>query len=410
MKVNSLNFLIIIIIIYFNTCFESNEDITMYFFNKIKIGRKSKEIYLIVNSLTSKTSLFTNTNRDYYEEIKSGRKDDKLVDSIEISGKKVDDFTFNLKKDDTDLNDLTVQGELGLGINKYNSSDLIDALYKNEIISSKVLELELNEKDDLININLEPNVKKFKYCDLSLKKNFDKKDFYFESWICDLNHILMGSTREEIVWDKAYEVKGEVVFDTRSKYIYIPKEFMKYISDIWEINNNKCKLVRDLQSDEKYFVCTRDMTPSIYSMKSIYFIIGGYAYRLKAEDLFENDGKNLISLIRFINDEKNLWILGTPFFRKYNYLLDYDNLKFGINGEDIKDFNEQYEQWTVEVKEEEAKILNAPSGEKVIGIIGGIVGICIILYVWCYFYRFSRRDKPKYDFGPSVKNNHNELY
>jgi len=106
-------------------------------------------------------------------------------------------------------------------------------------------------------------------------------------------------------------------------------------------------------------------------MKSIYFIIGGYAYRLKAEDLFENDGKNLISLIRFINDEKNLWILGTPFFRKYNYLLDYDNLKFGINGEDIKDFNEQYEQWTVEVKEEEAKILSAPSGEKIIGIIGG---------------------------------------
>ena len=118
MKVNSLYFFIIILIIYFNTCFESNEDITMYFFNKIKIGRKSKEVYLIVNSLTSKTSLFTNTNRDYYEEIKSGRKDNKLIDSVEISGKKVDDFTFNLKKDDTELNDLTVQGELGLGIIK----------------------------------------------------------------------------------------------------------------------------------------------------------------------------------------------------------------------------------------------------------------------------------------------------
>jgi len=213
--------------------------------------------------------------------------------------------------------------------------------------------LKKSNKKEGINLNLDGsedyNFIWTKHPDLILSEDFpnkkeannvQKKDFYFESWICDLSHILMGSTREEIVWDKVYEVKSEVVFDTRSKYIYIPKEFMKYISDIWEINNNKCKLVRDLQSDEKYFVCTRDMTPSIYSMKSIYFIIGGYAYRLKAEDLFENDGKNLISLIRFINDEKNLWILGTPFFRKYNYLLDYDNLKFGINGEDIKDFNE----------------------------------------------------------------------
>ena len=374
---------------------ETNEEYTMYFLNKIKLGKNKKEVYLIVNSLSSKTYLFTNTKREYYQEINDRKNNDKFIEQVEFNGRIIPSFPFNLKKDDTELYDLTVQGEFGLGINENKGNQLVDVLYKNSIINEKILGLELNEKDDLININLEPNKKELNYCDLSSKKNYDKGDFYYESWICELSHIISGSTKNDLLWNKAYEVKGEVVFDTRSKYIYAPKQYMKYISNIWEMDKNNCKLVRDLDTDEKYYYC-KDLSGSLNNMKSLYLIIGGYAYRLKAQDLFENDGHNSNCLIKFINDEKNLWVLGIPFFRKYKYVLDYTNSKIGLKGEDIINFSEEYKKWVVDAKEENSELFKTPSWEKVILVIGIIVGISIIFYVWYYFYRFSKRYNQKY--------------
>ena len=56
-------------------------------------------------------------------------------------------------------------------------SYLVNILYQNNIINEKILGLDSNEKDDLINIHLEPNKKDFTYCDLY----YDKDDFYYES-------------------------------------------------------------------------------------------------------------------------------------------------------------------------------------------------------------------------------------
>jgi hypothetical protein len=52
---------------------------------------------------------------------------------------------------------------------------------------------------------------------------------------------------------------------------------MKYISNIWEMDKNNCKLFRDLDTDEKYYTC-QDLRGSLNNMKSLYLIIGGYAY------------------------------------------------------------------------------------------------------------------------------------
>ena len=32
-------------------------------------------------------------------------------------------------------------------------------------------------------------------------------------------------------------------------------KYMKYISNIWEMDKNNCKLVLDLDPDEKYYTC-----------------------------------------------------------------------------------------------------------------------------------------------------------
>jgi hypothetical protein len=86
----------------------------MYFLNKIKLGKNKKEVYLIVNSLSSKTYLFTNTKREYYQEINDRKNNDKFIEQVEFNGRIIPSFPFNLKKDDTELYDLTVQGEFDL--------------------------------------------------------------------------------------------------------------------------------------------------------------------------------------------------------------------------------------------------------------------------------------------------------
>ena len=42
---------------------------------------------------------------------------------------------------------------MGLGIKEYKGYQLVDALYKNNIINKKILGLVLNEKANLINIH-----------------------------------------------------------------------------------------------------------------------------------------------------------------------------------------------------------------------------------------------------------------
>ena len=82
-------------------------------------------------------------------------------------------------------------------------------------------------------------------------------------------------------------------------------------------DKNNCKLVRDLDTDKKYYTC-KDLRGSLNNMKSLYLIIGGYAYRLKAQDLFENNGHNSNYLTKFINDEENSELSS---WEKVNYIL-----------------------------------------------------------------------------------------
>ena len=392
-----INFFIrIIYLLSFIICKSSYEDYTTIILQKIRIGSQSKEISLIMNTLSTKTILFTNSKKPYASEIQRGRKSDVLIDKIQFDGQKIQSFPFNLKIDNTKLNDQDIQGEIGLGVDKDNSTDFIDILYENQIIAHKAIGFEYKEKEDRFVFNLNPKVNDFKFSSLSQKKNFNSSDFYYESWISDISHILIGSTLDQLDWKNTITVKGEVAFDSRTKYIYIPKDYMKYISDSWKINASDCKLAHDLENDEKYYICSNDKKNQISEMPSLYFIIGGYGYRMQAKDLFEKDGNKNICLIRFYKDINNLWILGLPFLKEYQMVLDYDNARIGFNGGDILNFTNDYEKWINEDINIIVKLLKGYSDEKKIMIAGTIIGTIIILYVLFWLYRSCRRDKPKY--------------
>ena len=418
MKVFSklLNFLIISTLFILIKTTPSYEEYSKLFLDKIRIGSQSKEISLILSTLTSKTVLFTNSKRPYAQEIQRGRKSDVLIDKVSFAGQKIESFPFNLAIDETKLNNKDIQGIFGLGIDKEKTNDLIDILYDNQLITSKVIELDIEEgdKEDRAVLNLSPSTNDFTYCDLSKKKILSSDDFYYEAWICDLSHMVIGSTKADLVWKNTIEVKGEVAFDSRTKYIYVPKDYMKYITNLWNINSAECKLVHILSNDEKFYSCSLGMKNRISDMQSIYFVIGGYGYRLKANDLFENDGKHLNCVIRFFNDDKNIWILGVPFLREYKTIFDFDNAKIGFKGGDILNFKQDYDKWTKEVAEKENQFFNeyfkGYSWEKIIMIIGTIVGSLIILYVMFWLYRNCDRQNSKYHIELKEQYDKKEFY
>ena len=391
-----LNILIILTIFSTILTNPSYEDYSFLFLEKFKIGPRSKEINMILNSISSQSILFTNSKRDYSEQIQRNRKSDVLIDKLNFNGEIIQSFPFNLKLDETKLNNPKIQGEFGLGIDKENSNVLVDTLYENKIIYDKILEIEVKEenKKDVLYLNFEPNKEEFSYCNLTTK--LPEKNFYSQAWICDLSHIVIGSNKGDLAWNNTIETEGKVVLDTRTKYIYIPKKYMKYITNIWGINGDGCKITLDSETDEKYIQCNLTMEKNIYSMPSIYFIIGGYGYRLKAEDLFENDGKYLNGLIRFINEEDDLWILGIPFLREYKILFDYNRTKVGFSGEDVLNYKDEYEKWIVETGEKKAKFFSGYTYETIIFIIGTIIGTCIICYVGFWLYRNWRKSLNQY--------------
>jgi len=410
---NPLNILIIISFLAFIGAAPSYERYTTTFLDKIHIGSKSKEISLILNTLTSKSTLFTNSKRPYAQEIQKGRKSDVLIDKINFEGQTIQSFPFNLGLDESKLNNQNIQGEFGFGIDSDNSNDLIDTLYDNGMLSSKVIELDLEEggKENTFALNLNPKTDDFTFCDLSSKRFLDSDDYYYESWICEISHILMGSTKDQLVWHNGVEVKGQVAFDSRTKYVYIPKNFMNYIATLWKINTTDCKIIHRLKSDEKFFSCSLKTKKKIFDMPSIYFVIGGYGFRLRPEDLFENNGKNLICLIRFFNYEKSLWVLGVPFLREYNTVFDYDYAKIGFKGGDILNFKDEYEKWTHEVSQrDKSTSKKSCTWEKIWLIVGAIIGILIIIYVMFWLYRNCNRERPKYHIELNEQYDKKEFY
>ena len=141
---------------------------------------------MILNSISSKSVLFTNSKRDYSQEIQRNRKSDVLIDKLNFNGEIIPSFPFNLKLDETKLNNPKIQGEFGLGIDKDNSNVLVDTLYENKIIKDKILEIEVRQEKnkDVLYLNFEPNMDGFTYCDLTSKLN--ENNFYFQAWICNM--------------------------------------------------------------------------------------------------------------------------------------------------------------------------------------------------------------------------------
>ena len=351
----------------------------------VLIGQNNTRIKMLFNTFTTNQTLYSDSNRKYALTINQKRNHSFITESITINEMPLPNFNFYLKIDPTEFNDQTIQGEFGLGINLAGHNDFINTLYNNKIIFQKEL---IIGRETILDTYLVTD--KYYFANLTDKNDLPEK--YHDSWIVEQSHILTGTSKKELVWNNSEEINARAVMDSSSKYIYLPIGYLNLILDIWNLNMTKCPIIED-ESKIKYIQCTDINKEYFKNIKPIYFIFEGYALPFSAEDLFENMGDNKFeSLVRFRDENYDIWTFGVPLFSKYKVWLKYEKKLIGFNGENIIDFHQDYKLW----RKENEKILNKTSNDKKIVVIGAIMGSMILLTIlFCLIKSFKTENSQR---------------
>ena len=351
----------------------------------LAIGANNTNVSMLFNTFTTNLTLYSNANRKYALEINNKRNHSYIIDSLTINEVILPNIVFNIKIDPTDFNDDSIQGEIGLGINLEGKNDFINLLYNNKIIFQK--EIIIGSK-----MILDTYLVTDKYYFMNLTDKSDLPNKYHDSWIVEQSHILTGTSKKELMWNNSEEINARAIFDSSLKYIYLPIGYLNLILDIWNLNLTKCPLIED-ESKVKYIQCNNTQKDYFKNIKPIYFIFEGYALPFSAEELFENIGNNKFeSLVRFREENYDIWTFGVPLFKKYRVWLNYNKKLIGFNGEKILDFHKDYVSW----RKENERILNKASNDKKIVIIGAVMGSMILLTIlFCLIKSFKTENSQR---------------
>lgn len=345
----------------------------------VQIGENNTQIKMLFNTFTTNQTLYSNSNRKYALKINQKRNHSYITEHITINEIIIPNFDFNIKIDPTNFNDNSIQGEFGLGINLEGKNHFINTLYNNKIIFQKELIIGPQTILDTYLIT-----DKYYFANTTDKKDLPEK--YHDSWIVEQSHILTGTSAKELVWNNSEEINARAVFDSSSKYIYLPIGYFNLILDIWNLNMTKCPIIEDGEK-VKYIRCNDATKDYFKNIKPIYFIFEGYALPFSAEELFEDIGDNKFeSLVRFRDENYDIWTFGVPLFSKYKVWLKYDKKLIGFNGKNILDFHKDYVLW----RKENEKLLNKTSNDKKIVIIGAVMGSMVLLTILFFLIKSFR--------------------
>ena len=345
----------------------------------VQIGENNTQIKMLFNTFTTNQTLYSNSNRKYALKINQKRNHSCITEHITINEIIIPNFDFNIKIDPTNFNDNSIQGEFGLGINLEGKNHFINTLYNNKIIFQKELIIGPQTILDTYLIT-----DKYYFANTTDKKDLPEK--YHDSWIVEQSHILTGTSAKELVWNNSEEINARAVFDSSSKYIYLPIGYFNLILDIWNLNMTKCPIIEDGEK-VKYIRCNDATKDYFKNIKPIYFIFEGYALPFSAEELFEDIGDNKFeSLVRFRDENYDIWTFGVPLFSKYKVWLKYDKKLIGFNGKNILDFHKDYVLW----RKENEKLLNKTSNDKKIVIIGAVMGSMVLLTILFFLIKSFR--------------------
>lgn len=286
-------------------------------------------------------------------------------DTIGLDYITLDHFGFGLiNVVDYKFNDYP-QGKLGLGYNELDKENeynfnLIKKLKNNSLIDKEEFTIDKFTNNLFIGntSNLFINLTSAE-CPLIEKKKFSRK--YRNSWACLLTSFTSGfkpyiierymctpetgcymaRSFEGFEYIDEIKVNGLAIFDSSFKYISFPESYLyifnkTFLKDL----GNICVKCEDLNSF--YFICY-DVNASIISEKELDFIINGFTYRLRFENLFKKIKEGLYELlVRFYKTKENVFILGNPFVYNFTISYDYEEKKITFYGDNSYTYNDLY--------------------------------------------------------------------
>ena len=390
MKTLFISFFLFSIIICQQITDYSNE-----FYYQIRINDKFDAFFLLDTSL-SQSYFFTDSNKINYNLILNHLNDEIFNANIEINGLYIKDYKFILTPDFTKLDNIQIQGIIGLGLNNNNENVLVDSLKKENIIKNRIIYYQTNpEPKIMFPVEIKrKDMKNFTSCEVVYNED------YPENWICKMtNFFFKDSVKNEnnLNLDEFIDLdENYAIFDSKSYYITAPEQYINYfLKKFNQIKANACTTTK--LDSEKYLSCsfTED---DLTILPSIVFVFDGYGYKIRGENLFMNMEKGkYISLIKFNNKISNdVWIFGFPLFNSYLIKFDFDNLIVGFNGEEPFNLTSYYNENDIKEKNKENKIIkilkklwnNKKSRYSILGVLGTII-LCLIIFL---IYRFINRN------------------
>ena len=352
----------------------------------------SRPITVKYDGAKSKTATVTNKTIELDDE--EGDVSGKATfDNIKVGEYEFDNFGF-VQVVNYDIETFTdyQNGKLGFGFKQERGEafDFVQMLKYKKLIDKEMFTI-IPKSKQLVLGELPEQYKDIKMSSCNLTETDDLDDDYRPGWVCELTHVFLyqnyNSSSKAYSIDNAHEVESRVIFDSAYNYISLPKGFLPLIKDnlIKPIFNDTCYEVR--ANHEKYFVC--EYNQDKLAKVAVTFVIGGYGYVLRASELFVKTTEGTVELLmRFKEENDNIWALGLPFLNSFTTVYDYELKKVGFfEGERI-DMENEWNMWmngeTPKQKQQRIRSLIVAAS-----VIGGI----LLLIVICLIVRSCKKQK-----------------
>ena len=364
---------------------------TMTYLYPLRLGDKATEVKMIVDSKEDQSIVFSNTDKVYAEQILTKTQMDQFVDTVEINGQVLTNFTFEVKEDTTQLNQNTTQGILGIGVSlNEHTNSIFDAMKTNQLVNKRELYITTSPspKIQFLVDKAKKDLGNFTEC--ALTDRDDLEDKYHSAWVCEYTHIILNNKTEkkELSFNDTFEIHGRALFDTTTSHIIAPIEYYEVIFDLLELNSTICKSIEDLSVNETYISCAFKNQSEVDELNSFFFIFDGYAYDIPSSNLFRNTTSGFISTIKFRAEKNNIWTFGYPFFSQYEVKFDFEEQKVGFKGENVMNFTAEWEQWRIQNENFLKRVYN----DKNIMVIGAILGsLILVLILFLIIRAFAKR-------------------
>ena len=279
----------------------------------------SKDLYPIrhhYNPLNSSSS--KQLNEEFMVKYGSGSCHGKCYeDKVIYINNKEFNFIFGAAEG-TDFNVKEADGIIGLSkIYDDYSKSFIHMLCKGHVTKSLIFSFKLGP-----NLTSKENAKFYigKHDDFN-KDNVVtcemKNSDYFEKnlWACEMTSFSIVNYNKTIKLTS--EKKISVLFDYGTNVIFLPLYYLQQILDNLEKLN--CYIIKDYDIRRYQILCKGDQLPDFH------LVIGGHTFILPGKYSFYPNKNIAFSKIMFqdsIDEDSNIYIIGSPFFMLFHILFD----------------------------------------------------------------------------------------